>query len=223
MPFHWREFLGRRKPEDLEVGRLKKIAQLIDQLDRIRKGHLYPVSTIERGMRDVIDGSELKRIKKEFTMTIGDIRASERMRVIIKVSNTLQWICLEYFTLTLAFIMLRSMNVAAWIIKPLSFLMNPILMLSMMILGVTFYVLHELVKRKLKGLTLNRSARRKGREGQMKEIVQKYVSILRREIISKKLKPHKFRFRLMYGDYEGIRVTSRPGVLSEFYIAEVSI
>lgn len=215
-----------RKSEENNKKRLEKIIVLIECSDSIRKGHLYAQSKLLKELSDLKGyRSELRFVKKDFQKAASIVKSSrqKRLQVIMKFTNIVQLICLQYFMLTAGLsLIIRFQPGIFEKLGAARILFTFPVMFLMFTLAISFLVMQSYVKKKIKIFTEER-ANPKRRDRSLKEMTQKFIDLLGKEITQCKEDPKKFRFRIYHKDYEGIQVIKKPGATSDHYVAIVDI
>lgn len=206
------------------IKKLENIVGLIECFDSVRKGHFHAQSKLIKMLSDLKDcRSELRFVKKDLQKAISIVKSSrqKRFKAIMKFTNIVQLICLQYFILTagLSFIIRLQPEIFEKLGAARILFTFPVMFL-MFTLAISFLVMQRYVKKKIKTFNDER-AKSKGRDRRLKVMTQKFIDMLGKEITKLEEDPKKFRFRIYHKDYERIQVVKKPGAMSNYYVAIV--
>jgi hypothetical protein len=206
--------------------RLEKIVVLIECFDSIRKGQLHAQSKLVKELSS-FEGcrAELRYVKKDFQKAATVIKSGKqkRLNAIIKINNIVQLICLQYFMVTVGLsLMIRLQPGVFEKLGIARVLFTFPVMFLMFTLAVFFLIMQRYVKKKIKTFTDSR-ANPQARDRRLKEMTQKFINMLGKELVWCEEDPKKFRFRIYHKDYEGIHIIKRPSATSDHYTAIVSV
>jgi fumarate reductase subunit C len=201
--------------------RLKALAQAIGFFDSVRAGRLHSTDGVQKKLKSIVREKDLMRVKRDFLKVVEPVRASSKSRNLIRMLTVLQLITFQYFSLVLVIIMATMFRSPPEWAASFAFLFNPIVMFVMLTLSISFMTGKWFVERKIsqaKESTLKLESRRKA----MKELAQKYIDQLSMEVRKYNEDPLKYKFKVMYSDYPGIKIVNRPSFFADSYIAVVT-
>lgn len=216
-------FKIRKRPSSKHKKRLEKIVRVIECSDSIRKGHLHATTKLAKELISLESSkAEFKYLRRDFRKVEGVLKSSlhRRLNRILKITNVLQIVCLQYFVLVM--ILTAILRVQPEIAEQVGILFTFPVMLTMFILAVTYLVMDRYLKKRIKAFTEKRSEP-KGRDRRLKELAQKFINMLNEEVAKFKEDPKKFRFRIYHTDYERIQIVKKPGAISDHYSAIVAV
>lgn len=204
--------------------RLDNILKLIKFFDEARARRISNPSefeTITKGVRG--SRKDLKAVKKDFDKMVSLAESSKKIRKLVRVTSALE------ITSFCLFVVVLIVSVIYYFTKP-SGLNQSLLVyffqgavIAMIVLPCTFLIMRRYTERKLRMLYDQHSMELKGVERRAREIVQRYIFVLGREIRRYEMNPRKFQFRLYHDDYKGIEILHKPGAFSSFYVAVAKI
>lgn len=203
--------------------RLKRIAILIECFDSMRKGHLYAQDKLTRELKKLGGfGEELKYVKKDFKKAEVTVKFMEgkKFRRLIRITDAIGMICLQYIIISMIFALIWRSQANAF--EQFRVFFSLPVMFSISALMIFYVITKRHLDKKIKTITYKRSLIR-GRNKRLKEITQKFINILHRELLRSKEDPKKFPFRIYNIDYENIKIMHKPGFLRNHYVVIASI
>jgi hypothetical protein len=207
--------------ESFRSRRLKGLAEAIGFFDSVRAGQLQSTEGVEKRLRGIAQPKDLGRVKRDFLKAVSPVKSSARARNLVRLLTVLQLITFQYFSIVLV-VMLVTMfrSQPSWPVS-LAFLFSPVVMFVMLILATGFLAGKWLIEKRIskaKESVLKLESRKKD----MKALAQKYVDFLAAEIRRNKEDPSKYKFKLLYTDYAGIKIVDKPSFFANFHTAVVS-
>ncbi len=200
--------------------RLKSLARAIGFFDSVRAGELHSTEDMERKLRGVVREKDLGRVRRDFLKVVSPVKSSSRARHVIRLLNVLQLVTFQYFSLVLVVVMIAMFrSPPEWLVS-FRFLFTPVMMFVMFVLAMSFLAGKWMIEKRIsqaKESTLKLESRKK----EMKELAQKYIDLLATEIHRYNEDPSKYKFKLMYSDYEGIKIVGKRSFFANFHTAVV--
>jgi len=202
--------------------RINKIIKLIEFFEKARALRISNPQEFETIWKDVrsIGGSrkDLKAIKKAFDKVITRVKSFEKTKKLVKITSILE---IASFCLLAAILIIFITVYLAKLLLPIYFFLGAAT--AMIILPPMFFIMRWYTERKLRETYSQHSIEFKNIEIRIREIVQKYIFLLSKEIRRSAEDPSKFRFKLCHDDYKGVKIIQKPGAVSPFYMAVVEI
>lgn len=204
--------------------RLDNILKLIEFFDEARARRISDPSkfeTITKGVRG--SRKDLKAVKKDFDKMVSLAESSKKIRRMVRVTSALEITSFFLFVVVLAISVMQYLIELPSLNQSLLIYLLQGAVIAMIVLPCTFLIMRRYTERKLRMLYNQHSVELKGAERRAREIVQRYIFVLGREIRRYKVNPEKFQFRLYHDDYKGIEIVHKPGAFSSFYVAVAKI
>jgi len=212
-----KEILRKRKE------RLDEIIKVIEFFEKARARKISSPSEYDKVVIGVRDSEKhLKAVKKYYTKMVNLATSHKKINLMIKITSVLH--AVSFFVFTAVIVVSLVILLMYFLVKPLTlnyllFYFFQGIVIAMVILLSIFPVMRGYTEKKLKAFYDQHSTELKSAERRGKEIVQKYIFILGKELKMYKMNPKKFRFKIYHEDYQGIEIIKKPGIFSPSYIA----
>lgn len=198
--------------------RIDDIRRSLERSDATRRGHLYPGVNIARRRRlDIFSRYDSKFLRRDTLEASAEIK-SKRLTLAVKIANILQIVTIPYFGFLMGSALLRLKLQEPW-----NVVYSPLIILPMFGMATAFLVLRDYVDRKVRRYVDQRAKEGSGRDKHLKETTQHFINKLASQVAQDKEDPARFKFKIFYDDYKGIRIVSRPGIIRRHYVAAVAI
>jgi len=199
------------------------LTSLIRYYDGLRSAIVSdPKHVLKKAKAVGVDKAYWKYFSKETQKVISRLGRSRRVKIMVRVNRILQFVSIAYFMIVIVIALLWQRNIELpptfrWlnllISWPSIILLFIVVDISLLLLSLTRYEIKKFTEEGIKEAEIAKQ--------RLKETVQYHIERLRENIEKYGLKPEDYEMKLHRTDYEGIKVTKKPGILRGYYLAIV--